>query len=424
VGAARFLAGRGARVTISDLADAEALADSLAQLEKLPLAGIKLGEHDPLDFQTAEFVVVNPAVRPEHPCLQLARANGAVLTSEIELLLNHCPGKVIGVTGSNGKSTTATMLAEILKLAGHRTWLGGNIGGSLLGDLPHMSSEDWVVLELSSFQLAHLGESARRCEIAVITNCSPNHLDWHGSHAAYVAAKQRVLTGKVASPVVVLNGCDPQIASWAAPADGGVLESWPLERVPQLSVPGDHNRQNAACAGAAAEVAGIATKMICDALKNFRGLDHRLQLVAEIFGRRFYNDSKSTTPEATMAALAALDGRIWLLAGGISKGADFGKVAAAIVRRTHGAGLFGTAREALDASIRAHDAGFDTIVTEPLADALRWCWLRSEPGDSILLSPACASHDQFRDFAERGEIFVELVRAIVRSPGAIVAARR
>jgi len=415
VAAARYLASQGAHVTISDAADRRVLGESLAQLKDLPIAAIKLGGHDPVDFDSAELVVVNPAVRPEHPCLQIARANGAGLTSEIELFLDCCPGKVIGVTGSNGKSTTSSMLAEILQSAGRRTRLGGNIGRSLLGELDQMTAEDWVVLELSSFQLAHLNASARLPEIAVAINLSPNHLDWHGSYQAYISAKRRLVAENSPKSLVVLNEHDPITAAWAALAHGRTRASWPLERIPSLAIPGDHNRHNAACAAAAAEAVGVDPATICQTLANFRGLEHRLQLVAEISGRQFYNDSKSTTPQATIAALAALNGPTWLLAGGHPKGANFDELAAIIVHRARGAALFGAARESLQSALRSTDATFNAWPTEQLADALAWCWRQSKPGDSILLSPACASYDQFRDFAERGEMFGQLVSALDRA---------
>jgi UDP-N-acetylmuramoylalanine--D-glutamate ligase len=415
VAAARYLASQGAHVTISDAADRRALGESLAQLKDLPIAAIRLGGHDPVDYEAAEMVVVNPAVRPEHPCLQVARANGVGLTSEIELFLDCCPGKVIGVTGSNGKSTTSSMLAEILQSAGRRTRLGGNIGRSLLGELDQMTAEDWVVLEMSSFQLAHLSASARLPEIAVVTNLSPNHLDWHGSYRAYISAKRRLVVENSPKSLVVLNEHDPITASWAALAHGRTLASWPLERIPPLPIPGVHNRQNAACAAAAAEAVGVDPATIWRTLANFRGLEHRLQLVAEISGRRFYNDSKSTAPQATIAALAALAGPTWLLVGGHPKGADFDKLAAIVVQRARGAALFGAARENLQSALRSTDAAFNAWSTEQLADALAWCWRQSKPGDSILLSPACASYDQFRDFVERGEMFAQLVSALDRA---------
>ncbi len=412
LGAARYLAGHGARLTISDTADRDALAETLAPLSDVPIARLSLGGHDEADFRAAEFIVVNPAVRPEHPCLQIARASGAILTSEIELFLHRCPANVVGVTGSNGKSTTCSMLAAMLTAAGRRVWLGGNIGRSLLGDLGHMTAGDWVVLELSSFQLAHLSERAPLPAIAIVTNCTPNHLDWHGSLDAYRRAKQRIVCGQPADSLLVLNPWDPELASWAALARGRTCGAWPLEAIPPLAVPGIHNRHNAACAAAAALAAGASAGAVRDALRAFCGLEHRLQWVANVAGRRIYNDSKATTPAATMAALAALEGDVWLLAGGTSKGAAFDALARTIITRARGAAFFGAARDELRHCVQSQRAGFSILATEQLGDALDWCWRQSRAGDAIVLSPACASHDQFRDFQERGEMFCRLVRDI------------
>jgi UDP-N-acetylmuramoylalanine--D-glutamate ligase len=408
VGAARYLAVRAARVTISDRATRESLAESLALLADVRIAAWHLGGQDEADFRTAEVVVVNPAVRPDHPGLQIASEAGAVLTSEIELFLRACPARVMGVTGSNGKSTTCAMLAAIMAAAGYRTWLGGNFGGSLLADLDAMTREDRVVLELSSFQLAHLGQCVPMPSVAVVTNCVPNHLDWHGDFDAYRRAKRRIIDEQTAGSLSVLNGADAQTASWAVPER--TRFAWPLERIPPLAVPGLHNRHNAACAAAAAEAAGACDAAICKALASFQGLSHRQQFVAEVAERRFFNDSKSTSPQATLAALAAIDGPLWLLAGGYAKGAPFDELARAIVTRTRGMGLFGAAREQLASCVRSHGEHCRVFQTDHLADALEWCWRQSAAGDAIVLSPACASHDQFRDFVARGETFCRLVR--------------
>jgi UDP-N-acetylmuramoylalanine--D-glutamate ligase len=410
VAAARFLAQRGARVTISDVAERAALAESLAALDGVPIERIRLGPHDPTDFD-ADFVVVNPAVRPDQVCLAIARAAGARLISETELFLEHCPARVIGVTGSNGKSTTCSMLSAILNASGRRVWLGGNIGRSLLGEVGRISRDDWVVLELSSFQLAHLSPAARWPEIAVVTNCSPNHLDWHGSWDAYVAAKLRLVRQLRGDGVAVLDLRDPHVRPWSQFTAARVAESWPDERMARLAVPGEHNRRNAACAAAAAAAAGIEETSIARGLSSFTGLPHRLESVAEVAGRRFYNDSKATSPAATIAALDAIDGPIWLLAGGQSKGLDFQQLAVAVAARVRGVALFGAAREAMGA-IFAKMGGFETVVVETLREAVAACWRRSRPGDAILLSPACASHDQFHDYCHRGEAFCELVRGL------------
>jgi UDP-N-acetylmuramoylalanine--D-glutamate ligase len=418
LGAAKYLARRGAILTISEQAAQDDLAEPLAELADVPIHAIHCGGHDERDFTDAQCVVVNPAVRPDHPCLQLARARRAQLTSEIELVLDdlhgRAPAHTIGVTGSNGKSTTATLLRDILAAAGRRVWLGGNIGGSLLGELDRIGGDDWVVVELSSFQLAHLSRRARLPKIAVVTTCAPNHLDWHGSFEAYVAAKRRLVSAPETQ--AVLGAHDPVTRDWLRLRGGATRPGWPLDEIGPLALAGLHNRQNAALAAAAAEAAGVERPLIRQALAAFRGLEHRLQLVGRLAGRRFYDDSKATSPEATIAALAAIGGPLWLLAGGVSKGASFAELAGNLVRCARGAALFGAARGELAASLDAMSTGFNHAACETLAEALLWCWRRSRAGDAILLSPACASHDQFRDFQARGLAFREFVRDL-KVPG-------
>ncbi len=406
LGAARFLAAQGVRLTISDMASANSLDNSLTKLREFPDITLHLDGHDVADFATTDVVVVNPAVRPDHPCLEVARAAGAQITSEIELFLERCPARVIGVSGSNGKSTTVTMLCEILGRAGRRAWLGGNIGGSLLGHLEEMTADDWVVLELSSFQLAHLSGEARLPEIAVLTNCSPNHLDWHEGIANYTAAKRRLL----AANTVILNAHDPVVRSWHLPGNAARQSLMPVDDQPPLRVPGEHNRQNAACAAAAARAAGVDELSIRESLAEFRGLEHRIEWIGEVGGRHFYNDSKSTSPAATIAALDAMDRPIWLLLGGVSKGTEFDDLAAHVARRARGVAVFGAAREELARALN-RGATLPIAIHESLAEAYSWCWSHSQSRDAILLSPACASFDQYADFTARGRHFRDLVAA-------------
>lgn len=408
LGAARFLAAQGVRLTISDTASADLLTESLIGLRDYPEIQLRLGGHDPADFSSADVIVVNPAVRPDHPCLQEARAAGVSLTSEIELFLERCPAHVIGVSGSNGKSTTCTMLFGILKRAGRRAWLGGNIGGSLLNELDHMTADDVVVLELSSFQLAHLSAKARLPEIAVLTNLSPNHLDWHDGFKSYTGAKQRLLW----SEQVILNTHDPVLASWALQCPARVPPLTSLNDLPSLRVPGKHNRRNAACAAAAASAIGVDWQSIHEALADFTGLEHRIEFVAEIDGRHFFNDSKSTSPAAAIAALKAMNRRTWLLLGGVSKGTEFHELAARAAERACGVAVFGAARHELAAASCKHAPELPLANVQTLDEAFAWCCSKSRSGDAILLSPACASFDQYADFTARGEHFRERVRAI------------
>jgi UDP-N-acetylmuramoylalanine--D-glutamate ligase len=435
VAAARWLARQGAVVTVTDTADAPALADALGALQGEAIAAFHLGGHVEADFRHVDLLVVNPAVRPENPYLQIARESSVRVTSEIELFLDACPARIVGVTGSNGKSTTAAMAAALLgfccgesfcpwgrlpacRSSGRlatcptphpRSWLGGNIGGSLLDRLDEIAPDDWVVLELSSFQLWHLSAAARMPHVAIVTGCTPNHLDWHGSLAHYAAAKQRILAGQSPGDFAVLNMHDAEVSTWQPFVRGRCVPPVPLADIPPLAVPGEHNRVNAACAAAAALAVGCDAEAVDRGLRAFHGLPQRLELFATIDGRRFYNDSTATTPESTIAALDALEEPIWLLAGGRSKGFDFGPLAAAITARARGAALFGAVRDELQAAVAARMNGFPCMATESLDEALAWCWQQSRPGDAIVLSSACASTDQFRNFRHRGERFAELV---------------
>jgi len=416
VAAARYLAGRGAIVTVTDLAGEQRLAGSLDQLADLPIARLRLGRHNERDFRGADLVVANPAVKPHEPLLRVARQHGAQVTTEIELFLSACPARIVGVTGSNGKSTTAAMIAAILKAAGRRTWLGGNIGGSLLGELDHIRPGDWVVLELSSFQLARLAEDSRGVEVAVVTGCTPNHLDWHGRMEDYIAAKQRILTAQTGESAAVLNVKDAEVASWHGLVGGRCIPLASRNELPPLAIPGEHNRTNAALAAAAARAVGCDEPAIAGAVAQFRGLPHRLEPVGKVAGRTFYNDSMATTPDSVIAALDALEVPVWLLAGGYDKGGDYGPMAGRIVRKARGAAFYGAARDLLHGQVSGLDAMFPCRAVESLTAAFAWCWENSRPGDAILLSPACASFDQFADYAERGRAFVRLVESLGDMP--------
>ena len=446
VAAARWLAKQGAAVTVTDLADERVLADSLAMLDDVPIAAIHLGGHREEDFHNADLVVVNPAVRPGNSWLDVARKSDATLRTEIELFMENCPARIVGVTGSNGKSTTAAMIAEILgcqegdwsifrredspiqPTVGRkhgpvpfpaRRFLGGNIGGSLLDELPRITADDWVVLELSSFQLRHFSQTAKMPHIAVVTCCTPNHLDWHSDFDDYVSAKQRIFLGQTPGDFVVLNTLDEEVASWRplAPSCLIPLPSPPASlpngegscKLPPLLVPGEHNRINAACAAAAAKAAGCEDGQIRLGLQKFSGLPMRLELIAEIHGRRFYNDSTSTTPESTIAALRSFDVPVWLMAGGADKGCDFQPMAAEIVRRARGAAFFGTVGKSLRNRVVSIDSDFPCFTGKTLDEALAWCGDRCRSGEAVVLSPGCASTDQFQNYRRRGERFSELV---------------
>jgi UDP-N-acetylmuramoylalanine--D-glutamate ligase len=243
----------------------------------------------------------------------------------------------------------------------------------------------------------------------VITNCTPNHLDWHGTHQHYARSKQRLLTLQGEDDLAVLNLSDPEVGQWRGLVRGRLVGPFEDRLVPPLLVPGPHNRLNASLAAAAAQALGCSSQAVKEGLSTFAGLPHRLQFAAEIDGRRFYNDSKATTPEAAIAALNSFDAPVWLLAGGYPKGGDYAALAAAIARHAQGTVLFGAAGPMLLDLVLQWRPDCPVHLTQTLDEALAWVVPQARPGESILLSPACASFDQYGDFAERGRHFVKLV---------------
>jgi len=409
VGVTRFLAAQGAIVTVTDRADADKLRNSLEAIGSLPLAALHLGHHQADDFTTAELVVVNPAVRYDDPWVALARRRGARITSEIELLLERCPSPVIGVTGSNGKSTTVTLLAGMLRAAGQRVWLGGNLGDSLLADLPQMTPEDVVLLELSSFQLHWLKPQPHRFALGLVTNCTPNHLDWHPDFAHYVQAKHRLIE---TSQQIVMDPALPVLSQWAQSLGDRLLPLLPDCQLPSLAFPGPHNRHNARLAATAAIHHGCSLESVHTALNEFTPLPHRMEHVTVIEGRIFYDDSKSTTPEATLAALNALTMPIWLLVGGVDKGADWEQFFTQLPSQIRGVVAFGQCGPRLHQICRAQQPQRDALLATDLRTAIERLWPNTLTGDAILLSPGCASFDQYADYVARAADFRRIAAAL------------
>lgn len=443
IGAIRFLAERGAHVTVTDLRSEAELRGSLEKLDHNWQLTLRLGQHEEADFRETDLVVVNPAVPKTSRFIDVARRAGVPLTSEMNLFWTRNLGRVIAVTGSNGKSTTTSLIHAILEQDSLRTsqkcWLGGNIGVSLLPDVDHIAPVDWVVLELSSFQLEDLAPLRPAPEISVVTNFSPNHLDRHGTIEAYRAAKQQLLKWQSASDFTVVNAIS-EVASWPTaatrlrfgdaderrqgifgsshevivrlPSDFGEERRLPLSE--WLRLPGIHNWQNAQAAIAATLVAGVSIDSIERAVSNFRGLPHRLEFVAEVAGRRCFNDSKSTTPEATVLALEAFQQPIVLLAGGYDKQIDLTSIAAAAVTRCRAVALLGQTGPELgrlieQAALALNITAPKTRSFESLEPAVAWSLQESAGGDIVLLSPGCASYDWFKNYIERGEQFSSFV---------------
>lgn len=410
-GAVRFLADRGAVLTITDQRSEAALAATLQELGDVPGVRYRLGGHDETDFTAADLIVVNPAVPRAHPLLEQARLSGVPCTSEMNLFWQHNPAPVLAVTGSNGKSTTTAMLHNILKQTNRRAWLGGNIGKSLLPDVDQIRADDVVVLELSSFQLTDLDRLQVSPRVAVITNFTPNHLDWHPSLEHYRWAKQTMLRYQTANDVAVLNADDPDVRDWPTQAvrryigEQTCVVGWPLTEWVRL--PGRHNIANATAAAMVASAWGATDEQIERGLRTYKALPHRLQFVGEAAGRRFYNDSLATTPESAIVGLEAFSEPVVLLAGGYDKQVDLTAMAITIARRAKAVALMGTTAALLKPMIE-RTSYQQCVVSEPQPDfstAFAWAMTQTAPGDVVLLSPGCASYDWFRNFGDRGEQF-------------------
>jgi UDP-N-acetylmuramoylalanine--D-glutamate ligase len=439
VGVTRWLAEQGARVTVTDRADRKKLAESVAALDDLDLTW-HLGDQPDADFTDTDLLVANPAVPPDAPPLALAQRAGVPITTEINLFVQRCPARVVGVTGSVGKSTTCAMIGHLLsgvtaqpqtamRREHHpprRVWVGGNIGRSLLADLPDMCPQDVVVLELSSFQLERTPLIRWSPDVAVLTCVTPNHLDWHGDFAAYRESKLNIarFQDPQSQTLIVQDELATRAAAealrhqlvgvWCYGLQGNVPHAtrgservrWPNA---QLSVPGLHNRLNAAAALTVAHTLGVDADFAAAALADFAALPHRLQRVTESAGVTYYDDSKSTTPESALTALGALDGPVLVILGGYDKGSDLGPLAAEAAHRAKFCACIGTTGPRLVSAIRS--AGGDAAHFANLADAVNACRSRASAGDSVLLSPGCASWDQFPDFQVRGDQFAQLARA-------------
>lgn len=409
IAAARWLVGQGAKVLVTDRDPAEKLADSVRQLQGLPIT-FRLGDQNMADFTEADLVVASPAIPPSSPHLQAAARAGVPVTTEICLFIERCPAKVFGVTGTKGKSTTAALLHRMLSKR-YRCHLGGNIGKSLLEDLDKIAANDLVVLELSSYMLHHLGARDWSPHVGVITMLARDHSEWHGSHEAYLAAKRMIWKNQTEADWAIVNAGDPLCVEYARGLRSQVVRFDAGGRPLTLLIPGAHNQLNAQAALAAASVAGVTFDEAQAAVADFPGLPHRLQLVHESNGVRWFNDSIATIPQAAIAALNAFPpGTVIQIVGGSDKMLDLQTLAQALASRAKATlciGLIGTSLARMVCTV-APSAIAEYCGT--LAAAVARARQIAKTGDVVLLSPATASYDQFSNFEHRGDAFSQLAR--------------
>lgn len=410
----RYLARNGAAVLLTDLADEHTLAEPLAELQPLIESGavqLRLGVHTIEDFTQCDAVIANPAVPEpwENPYLSAARDADVPITTEIQLAIEHLdPKRVIAITGSAGKSTTSAMTHAALRAASVPCILAGNIGSSILDRLDELTENTIVTLELSSAMLHWIQDFAPA--VAVVTNCSENHTDWHASFDHYKKCKQSILAHQSPCSIAIL---DESLSDWSTQPRVDRIILSQSDIISDCSTPGAHNARNAAFATAAATSIlnqhSIAADQstITQAVRAFPGLEHRLSLCCESNNIRFYNDSKCTVPGATLLAVSAIcetidPARIHLIAGGYDKGSDLRPIAE-LAPSLAGLYTIGSTGSTL-----ASAATSNACVCNDLETAMRTIMQRTKPGDAVLLSPGCASWDQFTNYAQRGDRFHQL----------------
>jgi UDP-N-acetylmuramoylalanine--D-glutamate ligase len=430
VATALFCAARGARVTATDSRGETEIGDAPAKVRE---AGVKveLGSHNENTFLQQDLIIPSPGVPADSPLLQGARAKGVTIWSEIELAYRFRQGKLVGITGSNGKTTTTSLVEHILRTASFPTILAGNIGTPLISCVERMTHDTVTIVELSSFQLELIQDF--RTDISVFLNLTPDHLDRHHTMEVYSKAKARIFENQAEEDFAVLNADDPattplvptrphvywfsrmQRAAQGAFLRGDDLvfrdegkEEVVLKRE-EVRLPGAHNLENVLAAIAASRIAGVSARAVAEGVRSFAGVEHRLEFVAEVNGVRYFNDSKATNVDATLKALDSFPGRILVILGGKDKGGDYTALQATLRERAILALLIGAAADKIgnqiDGSVAIENAGTLERAVETGSQAAR-------AGDIVLLAPACASFDQFENYEHRGRVFKALVHEL------------
>jgi UDP-N-acetylmuramoylalanine--D-glutamate ligase len=432
IASAKFLAQRGSVVALHDKKPVETWSDEARSLKERFGVGLIDGNLPSWLLDQIDLVVISPGVPSNTiPARYVERKDGEVI-GEVELAYRFLKGKVVGITGSNGKTTTTTLIGELLKNSGIKTLVGGNIGTPLLDLTVEATDETWTVAELSSFQLETIRDF--RAAVAVATNVTPNHMDRYDFFSDYAAAKHRLFMNQTAADVAILNADNETTASWAnglkarivlfsvrKELDEGlflrgrelVCRANGTEKVlttrEEIFLRGLHNVENVLAAFAAGLACGAAPDSMRETVRNFKGVEHRMEFVAEIDGVRFYNDSKATSVDATLKALEALReeaGKTILILGGRGKNAPYAPLAPLVEKIVRKLVLIGEDADNIESQLNRHA---EIARAESMADAVRKGFESAEKGDSVLLAPACASFDMFNGFEQRGEVFKEEV---------------
>jgi UDP-N-acetylmuramoylalanine--D-glutamate ligase len=428
--AAKFLIGQKARVRVTDGSEKKEVLENASYLRGLG-AEVETGAHTEAFVEGSQWIVASPGVSAESAPLIWAREKKIPIISEIELASLFCKGKIIAVTGSNGKTTTCHLIHRILTDAGRSSVLCGNVGFSFLDALPAIGPKTLVVLELSSFQLE--ASPTLRPEIAVVLNVSPNHLDRHKSMENYTQAKENIFKNQRSDDWLVLNFDNPIVKRMAKKANSRVvavskndLEQgvFPLENAvvwkrqgetkrlflkDSLALQGEHNLENAMCSAAVAAILKLSPRSVAKTLAGFRSLEHRIEAIGDVAGVHFVNDSKSTTIESTRAAIVSTPSPLILIAGGRDKGHLFSDLEPLLLDRVKCVVLYGEAREKIAASwTRVPNLKCERF----FGDAVRLAFEEARAGDTILLSPIGTSFDQFSSFEHRGEVFKHTVKEL------------
>lgn len=427
----KYLTELGAKVNARDKRTRDDMGEVCNELEEIGVT-LTLGD-DYLKDLTGDIIFKTPGMRYDIPELCAARDKGSKVTSEMEVFFEICPSHIIGITGSDGKTTTTTIIYKLLTEAGYKTWLGGNIGRPLLSDVEKMESDDWVVVELSSFQLHTMKKSP---EIAVITNISPNHLDVHKSYEEYIEAKTNIIQYQNSDNIAVINADNEAAVNAASAAKGKVMyfsrnsladvclengvikcAGEPVLDIEDIKIPGMHNVENYMTAIAA--VNGLVSNDIIRKIaKEFGGVEHRIEFVRELDGVKYYNSSIDSSPNRTINTLRVFPEKVIMIGGGKDKGIPYDEIGTILTEKVKVLILIGATADKIETALKnetektGRGRDIEVIHVKTYDEAVNTARGKAKKGDTVVLSPASTSFDMFRNFEERGNLFKKLVNEL------------